>query len=269
MKPTLNIIGAGKVGKVLGQQFFRHHVFTVQDVMNRSAQSSSSACEFIGAGTPVSDLSALRPADIYLIAVPDDQIRACSLQLQHEHLIQPSSIMFHCSGALGSDQLELQRGAASLHPLRSFADPALVAEQFSGTLCTLEGDDYARRVLSHALNQIGAQVVAIKPESKTLYHAGAVFAGNYLVTLMDAAQQTLEAAGISGDMAAKMIEPLASEALHNAFRLGTRAALTGPIARGDQNTVVQHEAALKNWNENMAALYRELAAATLAMKQRS
>ena len=269
MKPTLNIIGAGKVGKVLGLQFFRHHVFTVQDVMNSAIQSSNSACQFIGAGTPVSDFSALRPADIYLIAVPDDQIRICSLQLQQQHLIQPSSIMFHCSGALGSDQLELKRGAASLHPMRSFADPALVAEQFSGTICTLEGDDYAKRVLSHAFNQIGAQVVSIKLESKTLYHAAAVFAGNYVVTLMDAALQTLEAAGISGDMASKMMEPLASEALHNAFRLGTREALTGPIARGDQNTVVRHEAALNHWNGNMAGLYRELAAATLAMKQRS
>lgn len=269
MKPTLNIIGAGKVGRVLGQQFFRHHVFAVQDVMNRSIQSSASACEFIGAGTPVSELSAVRPADVYLIAVPDDQIKACSLQLQQQNLIQPSSIMFHCSGALGSDQLELKRGAASLHPMRSFADPALVAEQFTGTICTLEGDDYAKRVLSHALNQISAQVVSIKLESKPLYHAAAVFASNYLVTLMDAALQTMEAAGISGEVAARMIEPLASEALRNAFRLGTRSALTGPIARGDQNTVAQHEAALNKWDADMAGLYRELAQATLAMKQRT
>jgi len=269
MKPTLNIIGAGKVGRVLAQQFFKHHVFTIQDVLNRSADSAQSACTFIGAGTTVSDISAMRPADIFLIAVPDDQIRSCSLLLQQHHLIQPSSIVFHCSGALGSDQLDMKRGAASLHPMRSFADPAQVAAEFPGTICSLEGDDYAIRVLIHALRQIEAQVVSINLESKTLYHAAAVFASNYLVTLMDAALQTLEGAGIEPAMAAKMVEPLARESLQNVFRLGTRHALTGPIARGDQNTVARHEAALKNWNGKMASLYHKLAEATLAMKQRS
>ena len=269
MKPTLSIIGAGKAGRVLAHQFVRHHVFTVQDVMNRSLQSSQSACEFIGAGTPVGEPGALRAADIFLIAVPDDQIKATSLLLQEQHLIEPSTIVFHCSGALGSDQLGMQRGAASVHPMRSFADPAQVAANFAGTICTLEGDPYANRVLQHALHQIEANVLCIKLESKTLYHAAAVFASNYLVTLMDAALQTLVAAGIRSDMAMKMVAPLATESLDNVLRLGPRAALTGPIARGDQNTVLRHEEALNNWDGNMAVLYHELARATVSMKQRS
>lgn len=268
MKPTLNIIGAGKAGRVLGQQFFLHHVFAIQDIQNRTLSSSKSACEFIGAGKPLADMSGMRAADIYLIAVPDDQIKACSLQLQERNLIQPSSIVLHLSGALSSGELGLKHGAASLHPMRSFADPARVATQFANTICTLEGDAYATKVLTHALRQIGAQVVSVKKESKTLYHAAAVFASNYLVTILDAALQTFEAAGISREMARALAEPIAQESFNNVFRLGAQQALTGPIARGDLNTVTRHREELQQWDDGMAQLYDALATATQTMKAR-
>ena len=269
MKPTLNIIGAGKAGRVLGQQFYQHHVFAIQDVQNRTLSSSKAACDFIGAGNPLADLSDMRAADMYLIAVPDAQIKACSLQLQERRLIQPSSIVFHLSGALGSNELGLTHGAASLHPMRSFADPAQVSAHFANTICTLEGDSYASKVLTHALHQIGAQVVAIKPENKTRYHAAAVFASNYLVTILDAALQTFEAAGISPETARAMTQPIAQETFNNVFRLGAQRALTGPIARGDLNTVARHAEALQEWDNGMAQLYAALATATQTMKQRS
>jgi predicted short-subunit dehydrogenase-like oxidoreductase (DUF2520 family) len=269
MKPTLNIIGAGKVGQVLAQQFQRHHIFAIQDILNRSIGSAQNACAFIGAGTAVDLITDMRAADLYMITVADDQISTCSELLRQHHLLLPSTIVFHCSGALNSGELGISHGAASLHPMRSFADPARVAAEFAGTICSLEGDATAVRVLTHALHQIEAEVLPIKTESKTLYHAAGVFTSNYLVTLMDTALQTFEAAGISPEMARKMAQPMAQETLNNIFRIGPQRALTGPIARGDQKTVARHQQALAAWDPAMADLYNQLASATQNMKQRS
>ncbi len=265
MKRNLNIIGAGKVGRVLGRQFHQHQVFTVQDVLSRTSASAEAACQFIGAGRPVQDIGALRAADIVMVSVPDDQIQSCGHALRLLDWVGPDAIVFHCSGALGSDVLGLQQGAASVHPVRSFADPGAVDQQFAGTICTLEGDTHATQILDQALQAIAARVVPIRRDNKTLYHAGAVFAANYLVTLLDAALQTMQAAGINAEMAAAMLQPLAQGALENTFRLGAKQALTGPIARGDLQTVARHEAALQNWDQDKAALYRAMGKATRDM----
>jgi len=203
-----------------------------------------------------------------MIAAPDDQIRSCSLRLQEQGLVKSSTIVFHCSGALTAGELGLARGAASVHPLRSFADPLDVAQHFVATICTLEGDAYATEHLTLALQKIGAEVVAINQEGKTLYHAAAVFASNYLVTLMDASLRTFEAAGISPEMALRMAKPLAQESFNNIFRLGSQQALTGPVARGDVETIKRHQNALTKWDGDMAALYATLAKSTRNMKDR-
>ena len=268
MKPTLSIIGAGRVGCVLGRQFHQDRIFTVCDILNRTMDSSLAACQFIAAGTATDAFAQLRPADIYMIAVPDDQIRACSMKLIDTGRIQPSTLVFHCSGALTAAELGLNANAASLHPMRSFADPAQVAATFQKTIFSIEGDAAATGPLAEALKRSGAEVVAIQSDHKPLYHAAAVFASNYLVTLMDAALITFEAAGISGDLARRLAEPMAQETFNNIFRLGPQRALTGPIARGDVQTVLNHEDALKKWNPELAILYRELANATRAMKSR-
>lgn len=269
MKQTLSIIGAGKVGQVLGQQFHRHQIFRIQDVLNRTVESSEAACAFIGAGQPISDFAELRPADIFMITVPDDQIRNCSIKLQEQGLITAATIVFHCSGALNASELGLKDGAASLHPMRSFADPAFVAQHFIPTICTLEGDRKATRMLALACQNAGTQIVEINAEGKTLYHAAAVFASNYLVTLMDAALQTFAAAGIPHEMALRMTKPLAQETFNNIFKMGTQQSLTGPIARGDARTVERHQEALKKWDGNVADLYVQLAKSTQTMKDRS
>lgn len=266
MKLTLNIVGAGKVGKVLGQQFFKHQVFNIQDVFNRTAGRSAAACEFIGAGKPVTEFAQLRAADIFMLTVPDDQIRSCAAQLQSLNLFGPATLVFHCSGALSSAELGIEHGAASLHPMRSFADPDFVARQFTGTICSLEGNVSATQVLSDAMHRIAVEVLRIDAAGKLLYHAAGVFASNYLVTLMDAALKTFVAAGISPEMAGRLAQPLAQETFNNIFRLGTQQALTGPIARGDLQTVSRHQEALKKWNLNIAQLYTELARSTTVMK---
>jgi predicted short-subunit dehydrogenase-like oxidoreductase (DUF2520 family) len=153
--------------------------------------------------------------------------------------------------------------------VRSFADPASVARDFAGTWCGIEGDPRALALLEPALAAIGARTVAIDPAAKTVYHAASVFASNYLVTVLDAALRAYQAAGIPEPVARELARPLAIETLENVFRLGPRAALSGPIARGDVATVARQQAALDGWDPATGSLYRALAEATTSLAGRA
>lgn len=275
-RKTLSIIGCGKLGRSLGLLWHRSghdpRGFVLHDILNRSAASAQQACDFIGAGKAALSFNDLRPADVFLIAAGDDQITACCNALAAAGKLQAGSIVFHCSGALSSLELASASAAgaavASIHPIRSFAAPQQVADSFAGTWCGSEGDPDALMILGPAFEAIGAQLVAIERDQKALYHAAAVFASNYLVTLIDVAQQAYVAAGIAPELALKLIAPLLSESAANAFRLGPAAALTGPIARGDLATVARQTQALQQWRPQLAGLYEQFAAVTSELASR-
>ena len=271
-KPSLNIIGCGRVGSVLGRLFVQQNTFLIQDVLTRSKASASGAVAFIGAGRACADMAALRIADITLLGVPDDQITATCAALAASGLLHENSIVFHCSGALSSEALTAARACgaalASVHPVRSFADAEAVAQNFSGTFCGVEGDARALQLLQPALLAIGARLVPIDAGAKTLYHAASVFASNYLTTIIDTALRAYSAAGIAPDLARQMAQPLIAETLANIFKLGPEQALTGPIARGDLATVAKQQAAVAIWDSDAGTLYEALADATKQLAQR-
>lgn len=266
--PTLNLIGAGHVGRVLGRLFAQSGALLVQDVLTRSHASALDAVAFMGAGRAVPAMADLRRADIWMLAVGDDQIAPVCAGLAATGLLA-GALVFHCSGARSSAQLRsaLDAGArvASVHPVRSFADPARVAQDFAGTFCGVEGE---MALLAPALERIGARLVVIDAAAKTVYHAAAVFASNYLVTVVDAALRTYQAAGIPADVARQLAAPLATEALANALRLGPATALSGPIARGDLVTVARQQQAVAAWDAPTGALYAALADATTLLARR-
>jgi predicted short-subunit dehydrogenase-like oxidoreductase (DUF2520 family) len=272
VQQTLNIIGAGHVGRVFGRLFSLQAGLTVQDVLNRSQASAEAALAFIGSGRVVADMHAMRRADIYLLAVSDDQIEHCAGQLAQHGLLDAATVVFHCSGALSSQALAAAAAAgaacASLHPVRSFADPARVASDFDATFCSLEGDARALAVLQPAVLAIGGRALTIDASSKTLYHAASVFASNYLSSLADVALRTYAAAGIEPALAAELAAPLMRETLDNILRLGPAAALSGPIARGDFKTVARQQAALSAWDSEAGALYQAFVAPTAALARR-
>ena len=272
MVPTLNIVGAGKVGRVLGRLFAASGAFSVQDVLTRSQGSADEATRFIGVGRAVTRLDQMRAADAWMLAVTDDQIGPVCDQLVAAGL-PGGGVLFHCSGAKSSLDLQLaaEAGAAtaSVHPVRSFADPAQVAERFDGTFCGIEGDVRALALLGPALAAIGARAVPIDAAAKTVYHAASVFASNYLVTVMDAALRAYQAAGMSEETARALAGPLATETLENVLRMGPGRALTGPIARGDMATVARQQSALDGWDGATGELYRALALATVDLARRA
>jgi predicted short-subunit dehydrogenase-like oxidoreductase (DUF2520 family) len=271
MASTLNIVGAGHVGRALGRLFFTHGVFSIQDVLTRSAGSAQAAVAFIGAGRAAGAIDALRPADVWMLAVSDDRIGAVAQGLAAGCDLK-GAVVFHCSGAKASSELDALRAAgafvASVHPVRSFADPEQVAAAFDGTFCGVEGDAQALALLVPAFEAIGARVVSIDASAKTVYHAASVFASNYLTTVLDAALRAYQAAGIPAEVARELARPLATETLANVFRLGPETALSGPIARGDTATVARQQAAVSAWDPATGALYEALASATWALAGR-
>ena len=269
---TLSVIGGGHVGRALGRLFAQAGApFALQDVLARSPDSARRAVDFIGAGTPADGYGALRPADVYMLSVGDDQIVPACAALAAAVPLR-GAIVFHCSGALASDRLQAAREAgahvASVHPIRSFADPGAVAAAFAGTFCGIEGDPQALAVLEPALLAIAARPVAIDAAAKTVYHAAAVFASNYLTTVLDAALRAYQAAGIPEATARELARPLVTETVANVFRLGAAPALSGPIARGDMATVARQQQAVSQWDAPTGELYQALVAPTVNLARR-
>lgn len=269
---TLSIVGCGKVGQTLGRLWHENQVVEIQDILNRSAASGMAAATFIGAGRVANNYTDLRPADIFLIAAPDDQIAACCEALASADCLATNSIVFHCSGALPSSILQVAStcGAAiaSIHPIRSFAVPEKIIHDFAGTYCGVEGDQRALDILTPLFTAIGAQLVTIKSKEKILYHAAAVFASNYLVTLLDTAVQTYGQAGIPQDIALKMMASLARETTENVLQIGPEQALTGPIARNDVATVIKQYRTVNMWDRRYGALYKQLGKLTAHLARR-
>lgn len=268
---TLNLVGAGHVGRALGRLFAAGGAFTVQDVLTSNAASAREAVDFIGAGQACTTLAQMRPARVWMLAVGDDAIvPACEALAARGQLA--GAVVFHCSGAKASGELQAARAAgahvASVHPVRSFADPQAVAADFAGTFCGIEGDAQALALLEPAFAAIGARLVRIDPAAKTVYHAAAVFASNYLVTVVDAALRAYEAAGVPAEVARELARPLATEALANVFRLGPEAALSGPVARGDFATVARQQEAVTRWDAATGRLYEALVPPTAELARR-
>ncbi len=272
----LNLVGAGRVGKTLARLWQQAGRLQIQDVLTASPASAQSAVEFIGAGHAVCDLTAMRPAELWMIATPDAQIAAMAKQLaalqdRHTHGIAAAPIVFHASGALGSDQLAplqaLGWHTASAHCLLSFATPEAAMAQFNGTACALEGDPQACAALRECFTQIGVRCFDVASADKLLYHAAAVFATNFLPVLQSVAEDLWLRTGVPQEMIPELRATLLNNAVANITQLGPQAALTGPAARGDTAAIARQGAAVSAWSADAGAAYAALSALALQLAQ--
>jgi predicted short-subunit dehydrogenase-like oxidoreductase (DUF2520 family) len=266
---TINVIGCGKVGKTLARLWAAHKAFEVQLILNRSLASGERAAEFVGGGRAIESCSQLERADAVMISACDESIEDCCRELCRAGVVDEGVIVFHCSGSLTSTLLQRARGCgaliASVHPVKSFADPAKAAETFAGTFCALEGDPEACEALGRALRRCGAKTFHVRPDAKTVYHAATVFVCNYLVALMDIGLRCFERAGIPRDSAAELMQPIVAGTVDNVFTYGTVRALTGPIARGDVSAVARHCEAFADRDEDVRRLYKQLGLAAIEL----
>jgi len=265
MKPLINFIGAGNLGKTIARLIVNHDLGTIQGIANRTLKSSVEASKFISEGTPYT-IGSLPPADITFVTTPDDDIQKCCEDLVLNSQLKKESIILHCSGSLSSQILTSAKKynchVASVHPMKSFANPTLNVSQYTGTYCAIEGDPEATLILHNFFRDIGSITYDIDGSKKGSYHAAGVFASNYIVALCHEAISCLEDATVNDEVAAKVILNLMRGTLDNleANRSPIKS-LTGPIKRGDAATIQKHLNSLHN--PRVLSLYKQLGLSTL------
>jgi predicted short-subunit dehydrogenase-like oxidoreductase (DUF2520 family) len=184
--------------------------------------------------------------DVVILCVPDRAITTVAAALS------PGPWIAHVSGATPLSSLDPHRRRFSLHPLQTFTT-ARGAEQIDGAWGAVTAETpEARQVAWHLATTLGLRPFDLDDRHRTLYHAGAVIASNYLVTLYRAAARALATAGVPADA----LVPLMTRTIENGFDL------TGPLARGDHATVQAHLAALHQDLPDLAPMYQALAEVT-------
>ena len=271
MKPTIAIVGCGKVGTSLGV-FLHRAGYPIAGTASRTPESAKKAAELIGIAPWEGCVEELtRSVDVVLLSTPDDAIsKACS-DISAADGFDDTTIVLHCSGALPSTLLSsaAEKGAAigSMHPLQAFASIQTKKNPFEGIIMAIEGNEKAVAAARGMAEALGATAYTIKTEGKTLYHAAAVVASNYMVTVVDQALALLETAGIERTDGMKVLAPLLRGTLNNLASVGSPTALTGPIERGDVKTVGSHLEQMTAQTPDLVALYKHLGRQTVAVAE--
>ena len=264
----MNIIGAGHVGQTIGHLLMKSALVRIGAVYNQTEESAFNAIEFMGGGQYCSSIRKMPHAQLTLITTPDDCILSACTELSANEYLRPRDVVVHFSGSCSSDSLwpAKQKGChvASVHPMRSFARPALSVNEYQGTYCAMEGDAAALDRIGALLQGIGSITYLINKEKKSLYHAAGVFASNYVVTLSQQALDCLLEAGVEQGIAIDVITGLMRSTVSNLERTSSpKEALTGPIQRGDCSAIEGHLKALSTSQQKV--LYALLGNATLPL----
>ncbi len=268
-KKTIAIVGAGRVGQTLGRAL-RRKGWRISAVVTRHAGSARAAARFIGAGQPISDLksqiSKLEGAAVILIATNDNQVPVAARALARLKKNWRGRVVLQASGALSSRVLAPlgRRGAAvgSLHPLYPFPKPLKVFPP--GVVFGVEGDPRALEQALALVRSLKGEAMEVRSTEKALYHAAAALVAGHLLTLADMGVRALVRAGVRKSRARTVLVPLAQATLRCYQRWGG-GACTGPLARGDAETVRRHLSELRKLPPQYGETYRTLARAALSL----
>ncbi|WP_205802345.1 DUF2520 domain-containing protein [Microbacterium sp. PI-1] len=232
---TIAIVGAGRVGRVLAGAL-RAAGFDVLGPLRRD--------------------QSMPKADIALLCVPDRAIPAVAF-VARPHV----RFVGHVSGATSLDDVDFR-----FHPLQTFTGTE-PPEVFHGIGAAVAGrTDEARSVAEQLARVLGARPFTVDDEHRVSYHAAASFASNFVLTVLDAAEQLAVAAGIPEGEARELLTPLVGRTIENWARVGAQEALTGPIARGDEATVARQRSAAEE--HELQVLFDALAVATRTIASR-
>ncbi|WP_309647529.1 DUF2520 domain-containing protein [Nocardioides sp.] len=236
----IGVVGAGRVGAVLAARL-RSAGHEIAAAAGESDASANRIADLLP-GVPTEKPSAVaRKADVLLLTVPDDMLGNVVSMLSASGAIHEGQHVVHTSGRHGLDVLapaqEVGARIAAMHPAMTFTGTALDLDRLDGCVFGHTAPDDERAFVADLVADLGGSPMWVPESSRTLYHAGLAHGANHLVTLVTEAMEMLTAAG--ADDPAGTLRPLLTAALDNALEHGD-AALTGPIVRGDVNTVAAH-----------------------------
>jgi predicted short-subunit dehydrogenase-like oxidoreductase (DUF2520 family) len=236
----VGIVGAGRVGTALARAL-RDAGVEVDGPVGRGERPSR--------------------CDAIVLCVPDAEIAAAA-----EAVTAAAPLVGHTSGATPLAALA-HTGVPGfgLHPLQSFAHPGV---RFEGAGAAVAGTTpEALAFASELAERLGMNPFEIDDEGRAAYHAAASVASNFLVTLEAAAEAIATGAGLERDEARRLMLPLVRQTVENVAELGPEAALTGPVARGDETTLEAQRAAVERVAPELLPLFDELVRQTRALAQ--
>ncbi len=298
----LGIIGAGRVGLSIGKYFSSCDDVTVTGYYSKTLKSAGEGASYTGSSVFTSLGSIFEASDTLLITTPDDEIgrvwdcivRECCQQKSFKH----SKVICHCSGSLSSavfsenpypvpwEDIGTGRGQAyiavcSMHPMYAFHHKYESFQQLKQVFFTLEGDEPALESFCRVLDELGNHHAVIKSRDKIKYHCAASMASNHVIGLISKSIAMLTQCGFGQKAAYDMLKPLVQGNVENIFKAeghesnaaseeepdmdGVAEALTGPIERGDTETVKKH---LELLDTETAGLYRLLGRELLSISRR-
>ncbi len=251
MRYRFGVIGLGRVGGVM--------LTLLKDAGHVPVWAVSSRSHSIDIPVYADIPDSPEGVQVVFIAVPDSHIGRVAQEINRAWGQSSKDIVFfHFSGLLTSGELAIlstvEAAIGSLHPLQSITDAAQARQILKGSIFTFEGMEAAVGVARDLVQSIGSVMMTISGEDKVLYHASAVVASNYLVVLLHQASVIIEKVG----MDLSHLIPLIKGTLSNIEEHGIKAALTGPIARGDWATVEGHVKALREHFPDLLPSYIEL-----------
>ena len=256
----ISIIGAGTLASALAVAVYERG-FRISEIVYRDTPSSVERAHALAKKVKAHARKledARFESKVNWICVPDDAISAVAEQMAGDRDWN-QKIAVHSSGALGSDILTplKQAGAqiASAHPLMTFVH--LSAPDLTAVPFAMEGDRKALSVVGAVITSLGGKPFRIAKEFKTAYHAFGFFCSPALVALIAAAQHVGALAGLEEDKSRQLMEPIVRQTIENCFRTTPKESFSGPLRRGDIETIRKHLEALKG-EPNLLGLYRAI-----------
>ncbi len=263
MTRKIGFIGAGTVGTAIACLLGRKG-YNVTIVSSRTDKSARQFIERVpGCRIAATNQEVANKADIVFITTPDAIIPTIAAELSWH----PGQSVIHCSGADTAATLQpaRQSGATTgtFHPLQTFANCPQAIINLPGSTFAIEAEEPLLGTLKKMAEDIGGRWIVLKAEDRVLYHASAVIASNYLVTLVKMATDLWQTFGIPPEEATKALLPLIKGTLNNIENVGIPGCLTGPVARGDAGTVRKHLESIAKSAPELLDIYIQLGRQTI------
>jgi predicted short-subunit dehydrogenase-like oxidoreductase (DUF2520 family) len=241
-RPSIAIVGPGRLGTALAASL-KQSGYEISEIVSRSERKSVGPARILARKVGVrasANRSAQLDADVIWFCVPDSKVAEAAREYSGRDW--KGKVAFHSSGVLTSDALQnlRDRGAsvASAHPLMTFVRGSV--PDLSGVTFAMEGDPRAVGLARRIVRDLGGEMLLLRKQDKAAYHAFATMICPLLITLLASAEQTAGLAGITRMQARRRMLPIVEKTLQNYAQLGAAKAFTGPIVRGDLETVGRH-----------------------------
>jgi predicted short-subunit dehydrogenase-like oxidoreductase (DUF2520 family) len=261
-------IGAGKVGTSLAY-LLHQKGYQVIGIASKNLKSAENAVTFISENIPATNdiYIFVEDADIVFITTNDDAIPIIAKDIAEHCEIKKGQIFVHTSGSLPSkvfEPLEKKGGLGiSIHPLQTVASPSEGIKNIMGSLFAIEGNKNAYDIAVEIVKSLDGNYFFIESDKKPLYHLAAVISCNYLVTLINISLKLFENVNIDSELGLNGLLKLVRGTVNNIDRVGPKQALTGPIARGDIQTIRDHITSLKRFMPELLQLYKVIGEKTV------